>query len=168
MPTAITALPEYGSLDAVPLSAGDSLRAFAWLATDLADVRMPARLRGGDDIKPKTHGVSVNPRWRTASRRLIPILFAGDTDSDGAPSALTAAEQVWVNLDEFSGLVMEPDILTPTRTLTVVHGSLTWTGEVVVEDFEFEMRAGGATTAEIIGVLDVSIVAGRLVLAGGS
>jgi hypothetical protein len=163
MPTGITTLPEYATLDAVPLAAGVSRREFAWMATDLADVRMPARLRGADDTMPATHGVSVNPRWATSSRRLIPMLFAGDCDSDGTAPAGTADEQVWLNLDEFTGLVMDPP-LALTRTLTVVHGSLTWEGEIVIEDFEYQLRG----TAEIVGILDLSISAGRLQMAAGS
>ncbi len=163
MPTGITSLPEYATLDSVPLSAGDSRQMFAWLATDLADVRMPSRLRGEDDTMPATHGVSVNPRYATSSRRLIPMVFAGDCDSDGAPATYPAAEQVWVNFDEFITLVMDPT-LSPTRTLTVTHGSLQWEGEIVIEDFDYQLRG----TTEIVGVLDLSISAGRLELAAGS
>jgi hypothetical protein len=163
MPTLITGLPEHALLDAIPLAAGVSRREFAWLATDLSDVRMPSRLRGSDDILPMTHGVSPNPRYATASRRLIPIVFAGDCDSDGTAPAGTNVEQLWLNFDEFIGLVMDPPVAL-TRTLTVVHGSLEWEGEIVIEDFDYKERG----TEEIVGVLDLSISAGRLQMAVGS
>jgi hypothetical protein len=163
-PAAITSLPEYGSIESVPLAAGTSVANYAWLATDLADVRQPARLRGGDRILPGAPGVSVRaPRRKTSSRRLIPMLFTGDCESDGTTAIHDPDEQVWINFDEFVQLVIDPDA-TATRTLTVVHKSLTYAGEVVIEDWEYRLRG----PSEITGVLDISIPAGRLTLTVGS
>ena len=159
-PALITSLPEYGSIEGVPLCAGTSAANYAWMATNLADVRQPAKLSGDNRKLPTTHGVRATPRYKTESRRLIPMLFTGDCESDGTAAIHDADEQVWVNFDEFVALVIDPDSST-TRTLTVVHKSLTYTGEVVVEDWEYDTRG----PAEIVGVLDVSITAGRLSLA---
>lgn len=159
-PALITTLPEYGSIESVPLCAGTSAANYAWMATDLADVRQPAKLTGQNRKMPATHGVRATPRYKTESRRLIPILFTGDCESDGTAAIHDPDEQVWVNFYEFVGLVLDPDSST-TRTLTVVHKSLTYTGEVVVEDWEYDTRGG----SEVVGVLDVSITAGRLSLA---
>jgi hypothetical protein len=162
-PTLITTLPEYGSLESVPLCAGSSASNYAWMATDLADVRQPARLRGKNRVKPGAHGVTATKRYKTESRRLIPMLFTGDCESDGTAAIHDRDEQVWINFYEFVGLVLDPDGTT-TRTLTVVHKSLTYSGEVVVEDWEYSTRGG----AEVVGVLDVSITAGRLALVVGA
>lgn len=163
-PSLITALPEYASIESVPLCAGTSATNYAWLATDLADVRQPAKLRGSNRLKPMAHGVTVpGPRKKTESRRLIPILFTGDCESDGTAAIHDPDEQVWINFDEFVTLVIEPDSST-TRTLSVVHKSLTYSGEVVVEDWEYDDRG----PSEIVGVLDVCIPAGRLTLTVGS
>lgn len=164
MPTAIPGLPEYGTIEGVPLSTGTSSARFAWLATDLAEVRMPSALRGSNRRKPLAHGTSPTSRYKDESRRLIPMLFAGDCDSDGDPGAGSATEQVWLNLDEFTTLVLDPNPAVLTRTLTVVQGSLEWEGEITIEDFTYNMRS----TAEIVGVIDVSIVGGRLTLGSGS
>jgi hypothetical protein len=122
-PTLITTLPEYGSLESVPLCAGSSASNYAWMATDLADVRQPARLRGKNRVKPGAHGVTATKRYKTESRRLIPMLFTGDCESDGTAAIHDRDEQVWINFYEFVGLVLDPDGTT-TRTLTVVHKSL--------------------------------------------
>lgn len=159
-PALITSLPEYASLESVPLCAGTSAANYAWMATDLADVRQPARLRGSNRVLPQTHGVRGTRRWKHESRRLIPMLFTGDCESDGTAAIQDPDEQVWVNFYEFVGLVIDPDSST-SRTLTVVHKSLTYSGEVVVEDWEYTTRGG----SEVVGVLDVSILAGRLDLA---
>lgn len=160
----ITGLPEYATLDSIPLCAGASVSAFAWLATDLADVRMPAKLRGTDRVMPHAPGVRTNRRRANQSRRLVPFLFTGECESDGSAATVDPDEQVWVNFDEFVGLVIDPPADDPRRELTVVHGSLTWEGDIVIEDFDYDLRG----TGEIVGILDVSIPAGRLVMAVGS
>jgi hypothetical protein len=159
-PTLITTVPEYGSIESVPLCAGTPAANYAWLATDLADLRQPARMVGSNRRLPKTHGVRGTRRWKTESRRLIPILFTGDCESDGTAAIHDPDEQVWVNFEEFVTLVIDPDSST-SRSLSVVHKSLTYTGEVVVEDWEYETRG----PSEVVGVLDLSILAGRLTLA---
>lgn len=162
--TLITTLPEYADIDSIPLCAGASAASYAWMATDLADVRAPAQIRGTDRTKPTAPGVTVTRRRKNQSRRLIPMLFTGDCESDGTAAVYTPDEQVWVNFDEFVGLVVDPPSGDPSRTLTVVHGTLTWAGDVVIEDFEYDTRG----SSEIVGVLDVSIPAGRLALTVGS
>lgn len=163
-PASITTLNEYGSIDSVPLCAGSSAQNYAWMATDLAEVRMPAKLRGTDRILPTASGVRTTRRRATTSRRLIPMIFTGDCESDGTARIHDPDEQAWVNFYEFSGLVIDPPISDPARALTVVHKSLTWTGDIVIEDFTYNLRG----PAEITGVLDVSIPAGRLTMAVGA
>lgn len=162
-PAAITGLPEYATMEGTPLAAGASIAQYAWLATNLADVRQPAKLRGSNRKKPTAHGVTGTRRFRDESRRLIPMLFTGDCESDGTTAIHDPDEQVWINFDEFVDLVIEPDSSTG-RTLTVVHKSLTYTGEIVIEDWDYDDRG----PAEIIGVLDISIKAGRLGMEVGS
>lgn len=162
-PALISTLPEYGSLEGVPLCAGTSARNFAWLATDLSDVRQPSRLSGSNRKPPTTHGVRATPRYKTESRRLIPMLFTGDCESDGTAAIHDADEQVWINFEEFVTLVLDPSA-SVTRTLSVVHKSLTYSGEVTIEDWDYNARG----RSEVVGVLDVSIVAGRLALTVGS
>lgn len=163
-PVQVSGLPEYATIDSTPLSAGASRSLYAWLATDLADVRLPAKIRGSDRILPHAPGVDVLRRRKDQSRRLIPMLFAGDCESDGTSASFSPDEQAWVNFDEFVGLVIDPPVGDPTRTLTVVHGSLTWEGGIVIEDFDYDIRG----TAEIVGIVDVSIPAGRLAMSVGS
>jgi hypothetical protein len=160
MPENIADLPEFAWLDETPLSAGASVSAFAWMATDLADVRQPAKIRGSDRVLPDAPGVAVTRRRMDQTRRLIPMLFSGGTDSEGEPGALPIDEQVWVNFYEFVELVVDPPAGDPRRELSVFHGSLTWGGDIVVEDWEYNVRNDG----ELVGVLDVSIPDGRLIL----
>ncbi len=155
----ITDLPEYSWYGDVPLAAGVNAHRFAWMATALDDVRRPAAIRGEDTLIPGPAGVVVNRRRRTVSRRLIPVLFTGDVDSDGDPGG-APDEQVWVNFYEFCAAVVEPPDGDPRRTLSVVHGSLLWSGPAVVEDFDYRARG----PAEIVGVLEVSLPEGRLTL----
>lgn len=149
--------PENGWIDSVPLAAGVSPGRFAWLATDLADLRRPPDLRGQDTLIPGVPGVVVNQRRPTRSVRLIPMIFAGDCDSDGQPG-LPPDQQVWVNLHEFSEAVVVPPGGDPRRTVAVTHGALTWTGHLVVESFDYRARG----PAELVGVLEVSLPLGQL------
>lgn len=151
------ACPENGWIDGVPLAAGVGPGRFAWMATDLADLRRPADLRGTDTLLPEVPGVIVNPRRPTVSTRLVTMIFAGDCDSDGAPG-LPADQQVWVNLALFQSLVIEPPGGDPRRTVAVTHGALQWTGHLVVESFDIRERG----PAEIVGVLEVSLPMGQL------
>lgn len=155
----VTTIPEYGYIDSTPLAVGASGSRFAWMATDLAEVRLPAATRGSDVLIPGVSGIITNPRRVTATTRLIPMLFTGDCDLDGDPGGV-ADEQVWVNLDWFRALVVQPSSGDPRRELTVVHGSLTWVGDVVVERFDYRARG----PAEIVGVLEVTLPDGHLML----
>ena len=82
-PSLITTLPEYASIESVPLCAGSSAMNYAWLATDLADVRQPAKLRGQNRPMPTADGTRATRRLKDEARRLIPMLFTGDCESDG-------------------------------------------------------------------------------------
>jgi hypothetical protein len=134
-----------------------SLHTLAWTATDLAPVRWSAQLRGSSTILPGVPGVVPNPRRVTESRRLIPFSIFGDCNPDGT-AGIHPDEQVWVNLDQFVGAIVDPKSGSPLRDLVIDTLTLRWEGDIVVEDFTYGAKGAGWLSA----VLDVSIPAGRL------
>lgn len=153
-------IPEWATIDSVPLAAGSSLATFAWLATGLSELKRSLNKRGEDDLIPGVDEHIRNPRRPTLSRRLIPITIGGTHDPEGVPYD-DPGEGCDANLFAFQESVVET---TDEVVLEVyLRGGDVLTGTCVVEDFAFGDIFDGAIKA----VLDVS-VGRKLLLEAGS
>lgn len=106
----------------------------AFVCTDLSQLNDDADLRGASVIIPGTNGVLPKPRRRTATRKDIPMLFAGGLTRLGA-----------VNANPAQGLI---DSFVYVRS-NIGIGSQSGDGTVTAS----WQQPGGATLTESVTVL---------------